>query len=509
MRVVALSLFLPRWPTDLVRRWRRLDRRAVVVLSRSVHQVETVVALCERAERAGVSLGMTVAHARALLPPRGTVIEPIDDERIGRSLRKLAAWSVGMVPVVAVDGTDGLLCDVTGCERLYRSIGRLARRFLARVQGFGVAARVVVAPTYGAAWALARYGDRSPAVVEPGRLRARLADLPVCSLRIEPEVVESLRRVGVVNVGHLLALSRASIADRYGPGVLLRMDQAFGDAMETIRPVRVRPPVEAEQVFEGPTDRLETVLLAARTVLARVADQLTKRESGCRRLDLRLDRSDMEPLTLTTRTAKPTRDAKHLWSLLAPKVESAHLGFGVQGVRIVAGGIVRLAHEQAHAWAREESRQSLESVARLVDTMNARFGPGRVLRMVPVPSHLPERSLCLEPVVELDTPTPTPNAADADAVLAGVDRPSLLYDEPRCADVLLLVPDGPVASVCYRGESRRVVVGQGPERIEPEWWQRSGPIEPRDYYKVLIDDGRVLWIFRDSRGAWFVHGVWA
>jgi protein ImuB len=476
-----------------------------VVLSRSVHQVETVVALCERAERAGVTIGMTVAHARALLPSRGVLIEPLDHERTSRSLRKLAAWSIGMVPVVAADEPDGLLCDVTGCERLYRSIARLARMFLARVQGLGVAARVAAAPSYGAAWALARHAGRSPAILEPGRVRAGLAELPVRSLRIEPEIVESLRRVGVVNVGHLLALSRASIADRYGSGVLLRMDQAFGDARETIRPVRVRPPVHAEQVFDGPTDRLDTVLFAARTVLARVADELARRESGCRRLELLLDRSDMDALSIHARTAKPTRDARHLWSLLAPKVESAHLGFGVQGVRLLAGGVVRLAHEQGHAWAREQSRQTLESVARLVDILNARFGAGRVMRLVPVHSHLPERSLRFDPVVDLDAIEPL----NADATLANIDRPSLLYDEPRRVDVLLLVPDGPVASVLHRGESRRVVASLGPERIEPEWWRRGGSHTPRDYYKVLTDDGRVLWVFREPRGEWFLHGVWA
>ncbi|MFX8254375.1 DNA polymerase Y family protein, partial [Acinetobacter baumannii] len=77
------------------------------------------------------------------------------------------------------------------------------------------------------------------------------------------------------------------------------------------------------------------------------------------------------------------------------------------------------------------------------------------------------------------------------------------------------IPDGPPRQFRWRGVLYHIVEAQGPERIAPEWWRRTG--EPtRDYY--LVEDGKGLrfWIYRaglytdaDERPSWYVHGVFA
>jgi protein ImuB len=60
----------------------------------------------------------------------------------------------------------------------------------------------------------------------------------------------------------------------------------------------------------------------------------------------------------------------------------------------------------------------------------------------------------------------------------------------------------------------QVAEAQGPERIAPEWWRRTGEAE-RDYYMVEDTAGRRFWLYRAGlyeRGdgpapTWFVHGV--
>jgi protein ImuB len=442
---------------------------------------------------------MTVAHARMLLS-KCAVIEPIDDGATARALCRLAAWSLRMVPVSACDESGGILCDATGCDRLYRGFDRLLARFLARVRGFGVTARLAAAPTFGAAWALARFASCTPVIVESGSIPDALQALPIEALRLDPLARDGLRKVGIERVGQLLALPRSSVADRYGPSVSLRVDQALGHAIETIAPLRPRKAIIADRLFDGPTDRLELVQLAARDALNAVCRELTGQESGCRRIDAILDRSDMPPLPVVVRTARPTRDARHLWALLAPRIESAHLGFGVQGVRLVAAGVSRLRHEQAEAWEPRDDTVINDRVSQLVDTLNARFGIGSVLRMNVRESHIPERVHWAEPVQELDAERrPASELPEA-------DRPGVLYDRPRRAEVVLLVPEGPIASVRHGGVSERVVACVGPERIEPEWW-RPGADGARDYYRLLTETGRVLWMRRHGR-EWSVDGVW-
>ncbi|MFM9996989.1 MAG: hypothetical protein ACKVU4_14455, partial [Phycisphaerales bacterium] len=260
--------------------------------------------------------------------------------------------------------------------------------------------------------------------------------------------------------------------------------------------------------FDGPTDRLESILPAARELLERVARDLARRESGCRALTLRLDRSDLPPERVRLRTSRPTRDAAHLWSLLRPGIENAHLGFGVDGLRLEAGGLARLRHEQATRWDERAAADAARDAdaARLVDAIAARLGPEAVLRAEPAASYTPERAFTLRPVASIPDAIGEPPAAESCG--PATDRPSLLLGRPVPIDAVLLVPDGPIVSLRIGGAPRRISSCSAPERIEPEWWR--GQHGARDYFKVQDQDGRWLWVFRDpANGRWFLHGEWA
>lgn len=470
------------------------------MLSRCEHQVEVVAAASASASKRGVRPGMTLAHARALLPTRHC-IEALDEAGVAWSLRRAGVASTRLAPVVSLDPPDGLLCDVSGCERLYGSVARLVRLFGARFRRRGFAVRVAAAPTFGAAWALARFGAEPEAVVTQSDVLDALRDLPLAALRLEPATLDRLARIGFSRIGELLAISRDALAARYGDGLLLRLDQALGRTPELITPLRGRPPLIAEMTFDGPTDRLESITLAARNVITRVCELLHARERGCRLLELTLDRSDMAPLTLRARTSRPSRDPKHLWSLLASEVDRAELGFGVQGVAARAGQVSCVAHTQREHWAPAPAEAPAD-IANLADTLGARLGAERVRSLRAIESHVPEAAFAFDvglPEAEL-------------AKVTSEDRPSVLFDPPRPIEVTLLVPDGPLAAIRMQGDTHPVVAGIGPERIEEEWWRPAALPRVRDYFKVALLDGRVLWIFRASvgeRDAWFVHGEWA
>ncbi|MCC6322943.1 MAG: DNA polymerase Y family protein [Phycisphaerales bacterium] len=521
---------LPRWASDLAARRSHLDPMHAVILSRIDHQREVVGSCCAMAARAGVFPGMTVAHARALLPPARTHVESLDDALAERSLRRFAAWMIRFVPTVAVDPPDGLWLDATGCERLYGGIDRLAARILGAVGRLGITARLAGAPTWGAAWALARYtDDPSPLPPELSELRSVLSPMPVAALRIDEAMRDKLHRIGIERIGHLLALPRSALADRYGEMLLLRLDQALGQAVESIMPIRPRTPVMAERMLDGPTDRVEAIEMITRELVGQIAAQLTERECGCRRLEVTLFRSDLDPLTFAVQTARPTRDARHLWTLVRPNLESAHLGFGVEGVRVRAHALARLLHRQEAAWeVGSDGGASADSgeLGKLVDTLTARLGTGRVLRLRPVESHLPERAFDLETVTGIEDRPRSSGPALIDA-----DRPSLLFRRPIPINAMFLVPDGPITRVNIGADTPRIVACIGPERIEPEWWRGYGGYggcgggggyggyeghgtAARDYFKAQTETGRWLWIFREVRhegtsARWFLHGEWA
>jgi protein ImuB len=568
---------MPHWSTDLIRRRSRVpagasagrrepaDRRPVILYEESAGR-QLVARCCAQASAAGVGAGMTVAHARALLPD-GVVLEPHRPQREQAALEALARWAHRFSPIVALDPPDGLLIDIAGCRRLFGHERRHVHLVAGAVERLGFGARIAAAPTFACARAVARFGANGRIVTGRDQRKA-LAALPVEALGVGGATIEALREVGLERIGHLLKLPRPALPARFGPGLLRRLDQALGRAPETIDPVRpVAPPV-VERVLAGPTTQLEAVVLIVRELLAELARALERRECGARRLELRLDRPDAGPLSVAITLSRPSRNAKHLWSLLEPKVEAINLGWGVERLRLAAPVLGRLVHEDG-AWGWSESgpdRKRLDrAFGELVDTLCNRLGPGRVVRVDPAESHLPERTFRLHPATEAQGK----EAKDA-GPLPG-DRPSLLLAEPEPITVIALMPDGPPSWFRWRGTEQRITASAGPERIAAEWWEegtekkgteglrdrgtegkrrRAGrfgesyarayerfmlgrerdgaeegariettqslsasvpqSLSSRDYFKVQDEHGRWLWIYRVSgRSDWFVHGLWA
>jgi len=117
------------------------------------------------------------------------------------------------------------------------------------------AGRIGAAPSRFAALAAAhRARARRPEIApdSPARLAAYLAPLPVSLLNARPEVAalpESLERFGIATLGELAALSRAHLADRFGPAGPIARDLARGKDT----PLRPRVPSERlQEVLELP-----------------------------------------------------------------------------------------------------------------------------------------------------------------------------------------------------------------------------------------------------------------
>ncbi|MHC4220061.1 MAG: Y-family DNA polymerase, partial [Planctomycetota bacterium] len=396
----AVSLYMPYWSTDLIQRRNRSSGSAgrpepVLLYTESAGR-QLVARRCARATAAGVRPEMTVAHARALLPAGQVTVEPHQPRRELVQLGALGRWALRFSPIVAVDSPDGLLVDIAGCQRLFGGEDRLVDRIAGAVEGLGFQVRVEAAPTFACAWAMARYG--------PGPLEA----LPVEALRVDRASVEGLREVGIERIGHLLAMQRSSLAARFGHGLLRRLDQATGKTPEMIDPVRPAAPPVVERFFTGPVTQLEAITLTVRELLVELADVLGQRESGARRLELRFDRLDAEPLSVAVVLSRPSRDVSHLWSLLAPRLESINLGWGVERLRLAASRPGKLTHEDEQwPWAGGETvdaKRLDRDLGELLDILSNRLGPDRVTRVEPIESHLPERTFRLHPALEEKTP---------------------------------------------------------------------------------------------------------
>ena len=456
---------------------------------------------------AGVRAGMMLADARALCPELAVAAaDPAGDLAF---LEALALWAQRWGPWSALDPPNGLLVDVTGVAHLYGGeaalLGDAARRLTAR----GVTARLAIAPTAGAAWALAHYGPEA-AIHHPGD---SFDQLPVAALRLDPATVLVLRRLGLKRIGELSGVAREALARRFrnhktpAANPLVRLDQLRGLAPEPLLPVlSIEVPLVQRRLLEPIRHRalLDRVLGDLCADLARV---LEGKALGGRRLELALWKVDGETVLRRLELAAASRDPAHIARLFAAKLDDIDAGFGIELARLAASWCEPLALAQKDFEAAAEAHGT--SLAACIDRLSVRLGAEAVRRPMSRASHLPERAQRWLPPLEPE--------AQSQGELAFHARPLKLLDRAEPIAVLYASPDGLPRRFRWRGQVHEIARAEGPERIAPEWWRERSTARLRDYYRIEDDEGRRYWIYRaglvsDGRGGvpeWFLQGLCA
>ncbi|MBD2749409.1 DNA polymerase Y family protein [Microvirga sp. BT688] len=497
----VVSLYLPTWPTDRIRRRTSgPPRHEPLVTVHTVGSRRVVRAACAAAQETGLHVGMALAQAQALVPNLHVVEAAPDEDEA--SLRELTRWAIGYSPVVAADPPDGLWIDIAGVAHLFGSEEELLADLTSRLTRQGIVARAAVADAPGAAWAVARYG--AAGVVPTGRTVDAVATLSIRGLRIAADKLTALHKLGIERVGQLAAMPRAPLVRRFGRDVALRLDQALGHAFEPITPLIPKETPTASRAFAEPIGRLEDL----KSVLLRLAKdlcrQLERRGEGVRRLDLLFQRVDQKSVCLRVGTAKANRDAAHLAKLFDERLQSIDPGFGIEEIVLIASKVEPLAETQTQVRDLGEEGASEADMGQLVDRLGARIGMRKVYRLAPVQSLVPERMARRIPALAPPTGSVWPE---------NLPRPTRLLDPPEPVVATALLPDHPPRFFVWRKVRHNVAKADGPERITSEWWNGDKGLAARDYYRVETEQGGRFWIFRDAPtaegGRWWMHGFFS
>ncbi len=468
----------------------------------------------------GLRPGQSHADARAIAP--GLLSAPADPQEEVRALNALALWFERFSPCVAINtgppGLEGLTLDMSGAAHLFGGEAALLEEIAARLKQAGIPASLALADTPGAAWALARHGLEP--IAAPGRTRDALAPLPVRALRLDGDTVRLLHRLGLREIGALYGLPRSGLARRFrgeeGLALVRRLDQALGVEAEPLRPVHPPAGYRVWQAFAEPLTLAEGVGYALPQLAQALAAQLERDGLGARAIALDAFRTDGRRLRLEAGLSAPSRSAVHLARVLKEKgLERLDLGFGADALMFSALKVEPLAARQAALSSgspREDPTASCETLAGLIDRLQAKLGEGAVRRPEPHESHLPERSERWRRA--------EPQAPTGPGMGPGRPRPLLLLNPPEPVQAIAELPDAAPLSFVWRRCAHRVVKAEGPERLSSEWWRPAlsphGPDRTRDYYAVEDEAGRRFWLFReglygreDSARAptWRMHGV--
>ena len=568
-----MYLWLPRWPIDRLRLSQQKNSGAPAEEAPFATVADAagrrlLAAVNPAATAAGLAPGMPLADALSFLPGLATTLaKPVED---ADALRRLAEWCGRYSPWTAPDGADGVRIEITGSAHLWGGERALAADLATRLDRRGVASRIVIADTLGAAWAMARFAEASGNVVilASGELRAALASFPVEALRLDPIIAQGLRRVGLKRVGDLYAMPRDALARRFGETVARLLDQALDEMPEPLSPLGEAPSRRVRLSFAEPITEPADLILATERLTADLVLRLAREGTGARRLDLAFHRVDGRVERIRLGTARPSRDPRHIAALFRERLDTIDPGLGIEDMILAAYAVEPLPAEQI-SFDRHSSSPSVTpakagiqgraapklglldprfrggdgvgGIAPLLDRLGNRLGLDAISRLEPRESHIPERaSAWVQPHLTLPvalatgplplppkgrrgpkTPSP-PLGAERAGVRWGISdkppRPIRLFDPPEPVEAFWLLPDDPPFRFMWRRRRHRVMRADGPERIADEWWRpgASGEVDAiRDYYRVEDEEGRRFWLFRvglhgdDREPRWFVHGVFS
>ena len=446
-------------------------------------------------------LAITLHSFEADAARRG--VDAHDAVALNRLLLRLGRWVMRYSPLVGIEPSPGpaaLVVDITGCLRLHGSDEHLLGRVAREMRAIGFAAGAATAGT--AAAALAAPARRA---IPSGDELDALADEPMRALRLDETTLRALAEVNLRFIGELAPLARTDLAQRFGAGLLARMDMVSGRLIQPLATVAFEAPLAVELPFEGPTTHLESVEAALAAAVEDLCRQLQASQRGVRELEVIFLRAGAPPECIRIHLGAPSSRSNHLLTLLRPRVERLQMAFGIEGIRLCALRSSRRSHVQASCafgpapdGAPRDTSAAQHLTDECLDVIAARISRARIWRAEAIERFEPELAFRMVAWGH--------RRRAGSAVPLMALRPTVLLETPRQVGVRTDSAGTP-QDICASGPWTRVRVACGPERLHDGWWGNAAG-RTRDYWRIAADDGRWLWVYA-REGNWFLHGVWA
>ena len=522
-------------------------------------QMMIVHSINRNAQTLGVAPGMALSDARAFAKDLKTA--DLDPARIRTAKEQLAMWLgrysplIGYDPLVnplMVSGGAGFWIDISGVAHLFGGEQRLMADLSAHLKRMNFCeTNMAIAPTPGAAWAMAHHSTQNLSTIAKNGIRSALYPFPPTALRLTEKTLEALDRLGLRRIADIVRLPRTELGQRFPrdtDNLLLRLDQAFGDTAESIEPIAPPAPYACRRLYPEPVQHKNTIIAGLSDGLKRVLSALERDQRGARQVNLRLFKVNGHCAVIRVKTNAPTRNHQSLLRLFDERLNGLDVGFGLDTLVVEAPNHEALGYEQTSVL----TKHGQSSNTTVFDSIANRLGEQAVRRFVVEASHTPGSDAVGLPLGADNANTAISwQRAYRDRVLVGRDQDAPVHEREQTAvrqskllppirsnqslakitgsrarPLHLFAKPQPVAFVrSHRHQARmtwrrldhQLIDLQGPERITADWWKAhiaGDPIAsaPRDYYQATDEQGRQFYLFEtltfdhEPTGVWHVAG---
>jgi protein ImuB len=412
----------------------------------------------------------------------------------GLMLQRFCLHAQQFTSLVSVELPNALLLEIKGSLKLLGPLETLHADIDACWRGLALPAHSATAPSTLAALWFARAGF--PVQIEDlGTLAGHMAKLPIACTGWDIERLQTLRAMGVTQIGELLRLPRAGLARRLGTAAVQDLDIALARQPAPRRAFVPRERFRERCDFESEIETVAYLEKALEPLIERCAQFLRERQAGVQTLRLKLRHRAGPATCVHLGLASITSERRRLADVLIQKLERLELPKPVRSMELKSGSLQPLSAASLDAFAGLAGKGGRDTAPQLVERLRARLGEDAVYGVVSIAEHRPEAAWRRVHELRLASVLHAGAKMTGHVIDQGMPRPVWLLDTP----LPLSEPD---------------ILEQGPERIESGWWDGKGVA--RDYYVARQlrgarqAHGAKLWVFQERRSKrWYLHGVFA
>jgi protein ImuB len=452
------------------------------------------------AQQRGVTAHQPLASALSLFPDL-VVLEHDPDEEM-KTLQEAAYAALRFTPNIAMQ-CSGLIAEVSGTLKLFGGLKKLCPLLNRAVAAQGLQLCVGTAPTARGAWLLAQSAPLWTVINGAGtKFRSLLDLLPVSLLESAQPHLAVIHGIGCKTLADLRRLPRNGIARRFGTGLLMELDQAYGDVPDPQKWFEAPEYFQQKMELMAQVENAGLLLLPVQRLIEQMCGWLVSRYAAVLAFSLILHheysaRQPHQSTSINIRLSEQSDDPDHLMILLRERLERTKLMAAACGLELIADEIT--AGIEANLELFPTAQSEATSLNRFIEKLSSRLGSQAIARLEIVSDYRPE---CSQRFSSSGIGGFSCRGTHRNRIPAGLIRPAWLMETPL---ELKLRHQQPVY-----GSLLKLI--SGPERIEAGWWD-DGPIT-RDYFIAENNLGQLLWIYCEYGAAgenkkkdWYLQGL--
>ena len=314
--------------------YHELNSHIALVREPPIEATKRIEAISPELESLGLHCGMTVAHARALVPGIVVKSRSLPSESAGLDALRDLVFSCSPVVEVGRGAEQGLFWfDLSGLELLHPDLAQLKSKIesSARRLGFEATLGISQSRLWSRLAARIAYLGKHSGIIDNRQGEELILGLELSVLGLTPKLEATFQRLGLRRISDLLKIPKADLSERLSKAEMLLVEKSLG-ASDVLKSEREEERFVETLYLDEPVWDLRILMHYMTELMERLSERLTLRGAYSAAHRLELDYDGKGAYQSVIELSVPSRDVRLWRELTLLRLESERPEAPIQSV---------------------------------------------------------------------------------------------------------------------------------------------------------------------------------